>query len=93
MYAIVGLPGSQYHSWGHYYRGSEDNLAQEWAERTRDQILRDNPVVGSLPIQHVSDREAEGRRWQDGRRIYSRGDGESEIRDYLDNRGRLIYHP
>jgi len=68
MFAIVGLPGSVHHSWRH---GTGRAELQAWADKKWQQTREDNPALGSLPIEIISDREALKRRWRDGRRIYS----------------------
>lgn len=70
MYAVVGIPGSRFHTHRHFARG-ERGLAEEWLDVTARAIRERNPALGTLPTQLISDREAGRVRYQDGTRVYT----------------------
>lgn len=67
MIAIVGIPGSQHHTWKWFETKKQ---GEAWATALRSQILDKNPTEGTIPISVMSDREASKVKWQDGRRVY-----------------------
>lgn len=68
MIAIVGIPGSVHHTWRAF---RSRPAARRWMDRTWREIMNDNPVLGSLPSEIISNRTALKRRWRDGSRIYA----------------------
>jgi hypothetical protein len=75
MFAIVGIPGSQHHSYKWFAR-ADKRAAEEWLDATFRQALDENPVLGSLPQQLISDRDASTVYYRDGRHVYSRDQSE-----------------
>ncbi|MCR4374829.1 MAG: hypothetical protein NUW22_08260 [Acidobacteria bacterium] len=75
MYAIVGLPGSQHHTYRWFAR-SDRRQALAWLSHTADEWRKVSPALGYLHPRLISDRQAEAQRYRDGSPIYSRQDAD-----------------
>ena len=87
MYAVVGIPGSRYHTWRHFQR-TERQAIEQWLSETTCQLREANPALGSLPCSRLSDRAAARVRYRDGKRVYHDWWCENAAQDFYAQVGR-----